>query len=500
MTEPARQGGGVAVVAQGWHWRHAGRSNWALNNLDLAIAPGERVLLLGASGSGKSTLLQGFAGLLDSSEDGDEKGRLLVDGAPPAQRRRRIGMVLQNPDSQVILSRVGDDVAFGMENFNVAREAIWPRVRRALTAVGLELPLLRDTAQLSGGQQQRLALAGVLAMNPGLILLDEPTANLDPAGVLEVRNAVAVAVEQTVATLIVIEHRTAVWLPVVDRVIVLGDGGQVVADGPPDETIAGQRDQLSRAGVWVPGADLPQITRHRAPGPSLLNATDLSVGYPAGGQSEELNFDINRATTTIVTGPNGAGKSALALTLGGLLPPRGGRLEAQSGFAPTDHRRAPIGWRSRELLTRIGSVFQNPEHQFLAGNVYDELALGLRALNHGRNKGDAAVAKTCDELLDRLHLNHLAEVNPYTLSGGEKRRLSVATVLAAQPDLIILDEPTFGQDRNTWDELVHLLAEIANDGTAVVAITHDLDFAGLLADRRIELRAWDPETVAEPQC
>jgi energy-coupling factor transporter ATP-binding protein EcfA2 len=488
--------GGVAVAAQGWHWRHAGRARWALHDLNLAIGPGERVLLLGASGSGKSTLLQGLAGLLDSGEDGDEAGRLLVDGAPPAQRRNRIGMVLQNPDAQVILSHVGDDVAFGMENYNVAREAIWPRARRALASVGLNLPLTRDTARLSGGQQQRLALAGVLAMNPGLLLLDEPTANLDPAGVLEVRDAVVAAVEQSGATLIVIEHRTAVWLPVVDRVIVLGDAGQVVADGPAAGTIARHRDLLRQAGVWVPGADLPDIARHRTPGASVLSAADLSVGYQSGPQSAVLTFDINRAATTIITGPNGSGKSALALTLGGLLPPRAGMLEVQHALAPAPHRRAPIAWRSRELLTRIGSVFQNPEHQFLTAHVHDELALGPRALK----RDDAAVKKTCAAMLDRLHLAHLADANPYTLSGGEQRRLSVATVLATQPDMIILDEPTFGQDRNTWEELVRLLAEIADEGTAVVAITHDVDFAGLLADSRIELRAWDSETVTGATC
>ena len=493
MTAASRHGGGVAVAAQGWHWRHAGRSQWALSDVDLTIEPGERVLLLGSSGSGKSTLLQGIAGLLDSTEDGDEAGFLRVDGVPPAERRNRIGMVLQDPDSQVILSRVGDDVAFGMENLNVEREKIWPRVRRALSAVGLELPLARDTSMLSGGQQQRLALAGVLAMNPGLILLDEPTANLDPAGVLEVRDAVAAAAEQTGATLIVIEHRTAVWLPVVDRVIVLGDGGQVVADGPPDATLARHRDQLSRAGVWVPGAALPVLTRHRTTAVPLLNAADLSVGYPTGAQSPALDVDIASGETTVVTGRNGTGKSALALTLGGLLPPRGGHLDAQPAFAPATRRREPIRWRSKELLTRIGSVFQNPEHQFLTGSVRDELALGPRALKRDR----ADIADLCDSLLDRLNLVHLADVNPYTLSGGEKRRLSVATVLAAKPELIILDEPTFGQDRNTWEELLYLLAEIADDGTAVVAITHDLDFAGLLADRRLELCAWDVEPASD---
>jgi energy-coupling factor transport system ATP-binding protein len=159
-------------------------------------------------------------------------------------------------------------------------------------------------------------------------------------------------------------------------------------------------------------------------------------------------------------------------------------------------RRAPIQWRSRELLTRIGSVFQNPEHQFLTGSVRDELEVGPRALK----QDSAAVMATCDALLDRLHLAHLADVNPYTLSGGEKRRLSVATVLATRPDLIVLDEPTFGQDRNTWEELVRLLAEIADQGTAVVAVTHDVDFARLLADGHIALDASDAEDVRGAVC
>lgn len=475
--------GGVAVRAQGWHWRHAGRSAAAIRGLDLAIEPGERVLLLGPSGSGKSTLLQGLAGLLGGSEDGDESGRLLVDGAAPQDRRHRIGMVLQNPDSQVILSRVGDDVAFGMENFRTERDAIWPRVRRALAAVGLDVPLRRDTSRLSGGQQQRLALAGVLAMDPGLILLDEPTANLDPAGVVEVRDAVAAAAAHTGATLVVVEHRTQVWLPVVDRVVVLGATGEVIADGPPEPTLRQQHDSLTRAGVWLPDMPLPSVTRDRRPADPVLDAVALTAAHPGGPGTQPLDFTLRRKSVTVVTGPNGAGKSALALSVGGLLPPRGGTLEAHPGFAPAPGRRRPVDWKSRDLLTRIGSVFQNPEHQFLTASVRAELALGPRALGHHRDLID----RTCDALLDRLRLSTLADANPYTLSGGEQRRLSVATVLATAPAVIVLDEPTFGQDRTTWEELIRLLAEIADDGTAVVAITHDTDFTDLLADQRVEL-------------
>ncbi|MBS1695952.1 MAG: ATP-binding cassette domain-containing protein [Actinobacteria bacterium] len=481
--------GGAEVSALGWGWRHAGQSRWAVSNLELSIEAGQRVLLLGPSGSGKSTLLHGLAGLLGGSEDGQESGRVLVDGARPAQQRARIGMVLQDPDSQVILSRVGDDVAFGMENFGVPRDRMWPRVHAALRAVGLELPMRHDTAQLSGGQKQRLALAGVLAMAPGLILLDEPTANLDPAGVLEVRDAVIAAAEVNNATVVVVEHRTEVWLPVVDRVIVLGERGDIVADGAPDETIRRERDHLARSGIWVPDGPVPHLVRHRPPvGEPLLAATGLALGYRSGPPVlGGLDIEIPGGRVTAVTGPNGAGKSTLALTLGGLLPPRDGTVEAHPDFAPSPKNREPIRWRSKDLLTRIASVFQDPEHQFLTGTVRDEISLGPKAL-----KRDPAEIRALGEaLLDRLRLSHLADRNPYTLSGGEKRRLSVATVLMARPGVIILDEPTFGQDRRTWEELIRLLADIADDGTAVVAITHDADFVDLLADHRVELRLPD---------
>ncbi|WKG02588.1 ABC transporter ATP-binding protein [Mycolicibacterium sp. HK-90] len=488
----SRHGTGASVTAHGWGWSHAGRAEWAVRDLDLKIEPGERVLLLGPSGAGKSTLLHGIAGLLGGAEEGRQTGTLQVDGAAPVDQRHRIGMVLQDPDSQVILSRIGDDVAFGMENFGVARDEIWPRVRAALDAVGLNLGLSQSTSQLSGGQKQRLALAGVIAMNPGVILLDEPTANLDPGGVIEVRDAVAASVARTGATLIVIEHRTEVWLPVVDRVIALGADSAVIADGTPEQTLRHHHDYLVRSGVWVPDTALPEVGRRRSPATeTLLQATDLALGHPGDPAMHlGLNFVIEAGRTTVITGSNGAGKSTLALTLGGLLPAPAGSLDAGATFAPAPSRRTPIKWRSKELLTRIGSVFQDPEHQFLTGSVRDELALGPKALKLGVTE----IATRTDELLERLHLTHLATVNPYTLSGGEKRRLSVATMLATAPKVIILDEPTFGQDRRTWEELIRLLAEICDQGTAVVAATHDLDFTTLLADTRIELPDWAPTT------
>jgi energy-coupling factor transport system ATP-binding protein len=463
------------VRARGWGWRHAGRSEWAVHDVDLVIEPGERVLLLGASGAGKSTLIQALAGVLGGADEGEQAGSIEVDGVP--------GLVLQDPDSQVVLARVGDDVAFGCENLGVPPEQIWPRVHDALDAVGLDLPLDAPTSALSGGQKQRLALAGVLAMRPGLLLLDEPTANLDPAGIAEVRDAVGRVLDSSGATLIVIEHRVAVWRDLVTRVVVLGDGG-VLADGTPDAVLAGRGEELARMGVWVPEFPPPVPARSPRPtGAPLIQARRLAVARVRGQVLRDgIDTDVIGGGCLAITGRNGAGKSTLGLTLAGLLAPAGGTLEAapelSSGTDPT-----PIRWRSRDLLTRIGTVFQDPEHQFLTGTVRAELEVGPRALG----LTEAEISERVDDLLRRLRLNHLAAANPFTLSGGEKRRLSVATVLATRPRVLVLDEPTFGQDARTWAELVALLAELIDGGSAVVAITHDADFVAALADAELVL-------------
>ncbi|WP_287136273.1 ABC transporter ATP-binding protein, partial [Clavibacter sp.] len=274
----AERAGGASVRAEGWGWRHAGRTAWAVRDVDLVIEPGERVLLLGASGAGKTTLMHALAGVLGGDDEGETRGSLRVDGQDPAARRGRAGLVLQDPDAQVILSRVGDDVAFGCENLGVPRDEIWVRVRAALDAVGLDVALDRSTTALSGGQKQRLALAGVLAMRPGLLLLDEPTANLDPDGVGEVRRAVESVVESSGATLVVIEHRVAVWQDLVDRVVVFAADGGILADGAPDDVLRDQGASLAAAGVWVPGREPAEPVRERAAPAPLLRADGLAVG------------------------------------------------------------------------------------------------------------------------------------------------------------------------------------------------------------------------------
>lgn len=483
--------GGARVDARGWGWRHAGRRRWAVSGVDLAIEPGERVLLLGASGAGKSTLMRALAGVLGDQEDGEDTGELRVDGMAPARARGRAGLVLQDPDAQVILARVGDDVAFGCENLGVPADEIWPRVREALDAVGLDVALSHSTSALSGGQKQRLALAGALAMRPGLLLLDEPTANLDPEGAAEVRDAVIAAAERSEATLVVVEHRVELWAAHVDRVVVLSGDGGLLADGAPDAVFRAHADALTAAGVWVPGVPATVVARPRASSSAtLLRAEGLTVGRRAFGERQPvaaasgIDVRLRAGRTLAITGPNGAGKSTLAMTLAGLLPVVAGSLAAaedlRGGIGPDPGR-----WRSRQLLTRIGTVFQDPEHQLLTTRVRDELAVGPRALGLSEAEVDARVAP----LLERLRLARLADVNPFTLSGGEKRRLTVAAVLATRPRVIVLDEPTYGQDARTWRELADLMDELRADGAAVGFVSHDPALVAALADDRLPVTA-----------
>lgn len=471
----------AALGAHDWGWTPAGRSTPVLDGVDLQIDPGERVLLLGASGSGKSTLLQAWAGVLGGSDEGDQRGNLTVDDHPVAETRGRVGLLLQDPDAQLVLARARDDVAFGPENLGVPAAQIAERVDSALRAVGLDLPADAEGARLSGGQRQRLALAGVLALEPAALLLDEPTAQLDPAGVEQVARAVADLVRERGLTLVVVEHRVDVWAALVDRVVVL-DGGRVVADGPVDEVLAAQGEALASRGVWVPGREPEHPAAASAPlGEVLVKTTGLDV-RPAGGEPIALEVDLTVRAGEVValTGPNGSGKSTLLLTLAGLLPPAAGSVEALAAGSPDD-------WSSADLAARFGVVFQNPEHQFVAGTVRDELAVGSTALDR------------TDALLERLGLRRLAGVSPFSLSGGEQRRLSVATALATAPPVLLLDEPTFGQDSRTWAELATLLAEHRDAGGAVVMATHDRALIEALGAREVALPARAPQpTVSQP--
>ncbi len=456
-----------------------------MRGLDLRIEAGERILLLGVSGAGKSTLLLGLAGLLEGGS-GHSEGSLTLDGRSPSALRNRIGIVFQDPASQLVMGRAGDDVAFGLENRGVPTDRIWPLVDEALSLVGFRHGRDRPTDALSGGEQQRLALAGAMALRPGLLLLDEPTANLDPDGAALVRESLDRILGEVRPTMVLVEHHVAEVLPLIDRVIVLEAGGGVLVEGPPDHLFARHGDRLAAAGIWVPGYPLPlPEARPRPPAATLLNVQQVRYRH-RGAEGDSLprtELQVRGAEALAITGPTGSGKTTLALLLGGLLRPTAGGVLAGEALA-TGHGGEQVSrWRARDLVARIGSVFQQPTHQFLTGRVRDELRLGpLRA-----GLGSLEASRRADELLARLHLEPLAAANPFTLSGGEQRRLSVGTALAAAPSLVVLDEPTFGQDRRTAAELLALLAATRDAGRGLVLVTHDREFATALADRTLRL-------------
>lgn len=533
---------GARIELNNFSWHHPGRPEPVISGLNLTINPGEKVLLLGTSGAGKSTLLHAIAGVLHDDDGESAGGTITINGQAPAEARGTAGMMQQDPESSIVMATVGNDVAFGPENLRVPREEIWGRVTEALTAVGLNhLALDHPSSALSGGQKQRLGLAGILSMHPGAMILDEPTANLDPSGVQEVRDSILSAAEATGATLLVVEHRVSIWAPHMDRIIVLGEGGTITHDGAPDTVLTEARQELIDAGVWVPnyvprapqngdiaGGDVAGNSEH---GEALLRAENLSItrAQPTPKQRRArrrtikrlgdtpapapvdlpvlrggINLTLHAGEHLSVLGPNGAGKSTLALTLAGLLTAPDGTLTATDALrnhgGQTAHWDVPT-WTPAQMLSRIGYVFQEPEYQFIRGTVREELELGprrLAALNRVPLDEDELAART-DDLAARLRLNHLLDANPFTLSGGEKRRLSVASALATAPRILILDEPTFGQDARTWAELVDLIRELLADGTAVISITHDEDYTAALGGKSITLEALGASEPSGPQ-
>ena len=536
---------GARIELNNFSWHHPGRPEPVISGLNLTINPGEKVLLLGTSGAGKSTLLHAIAGVLHDDDGESAGGTITINGQAPAEARGTAGMMQQDPESSIVMATVGNDVAFGPENLRVPREEIWDRVTEALTAVGLNhLPLDHPSSALSGGQKQRLGLAGILSMHPGAMILDEPTANLDPSGVQEVRDSILSAAEATGATLLVVEHRVSIWAPHMDRIIVLGEGGTITHDGAPDTVLTEARQELIDAGVWVPNY-VPRAPQSDSDnqggehGEALLRAENLSItrAQPTPKQRRARRRTIKRLGDTpapapidlpvlrgginltlragehlSVLGPNGAGKSTLALTLAGLLTAPDGTLAATDTLRNYDgnhggeHGGEPAHWdvptwTPAQMLSRIGYVFQEPEYQFIRGTVREELELGprrLAALNRVPLDEDELAART-NELAAHLRLTHLLDANPFTLSGGEKRRLSVASALATAPKILILDEPTFGQDARTWAELVDLIRELLADGTAVISITHDEDYTAALGGNHITFEALDTsEATATP--
>jgi energy-coupling factor transporter ATP-binding protein EcfA2 len=382
-----------------------------------------------------------------------------------------------------------DEIAFGLENLGIPREEMRERIAEARAAAGLGPEIPRRLDALSGGTKQRVALASLLAMRPYALVLDEPTANLDPLGAREVVTALAALAIRRERSFLIVEHRLDPLLRFIDRVAVLGDDGRLALAGDPEDVFMGHAADLDRLGVWRP--EVAELARslgaHRMPrdtedaaalildrwprnaralqdgrtsGPVVLRARDVAYRY-RGADSDAITaiaIELRRGEIAAIVGANGAGKSTLGLVLARALQPSRGAIVGDA---------------------KVAYVFQYPERGFLVSTVREEISYAARV--------GGTVARDPGELLDRFGLARLAEANPHSLSHGEKRRLSVASALVTSPEVLILDEPTFGQDLRNERELVTILREERERGTAIVLITHDLSLVAQLADRAIAM-------------
>ena len=396
----------------------------------------------------------------------------------------QVGLVFQDPESQLVMDRVEDDVAFGLESRGWSAAAMRARVPVALEASGLSGMERRRTTRLSGGQQQRLALAGALAPEPGVLVLDEPTANLDPPAARAFAERLAAVRAARAATVVLVEHRVDEAWPLADLVLALGPDGRPLDVGPPAEVLVRSRAAIEASGTWLPapGGEAPRpgragVARGEAPAPGtspVVTARGLRFAYDGPPVLDGVDLDLAPGERVALVGPNGSGKSTLARLLAGLLRPLAGTV-ALDGADPS---RLP----SRELARLAGFVFQDPEAQFVATTVRDEAMSGLDA-------ADPAVAARATAVIARLGLplDSFAGRSPYALSGGEARRLSLVPALVREPRLLVLDEPTFGQDRRGCEALEAILAEQVAAGTAVLAATHDERFIASFATRVVRL-------------
>lgn len=511
---------------------HADAAHPSPQDVSFDIHPGEVVLLLGPSGSGKSTLTLSLNGLIPHALPATMTGTVEAGGidtatAQTATLSTHVAMVFQDPDAQIVTGTVYDEVAFGPENLLLPLAIVRTRTEDALRRVGLWERRLENPDHLSGGGRQRLAIACALAMGSPLIVLDEPTANLDPQGIDDVYAALTEVVAAGDRAILLVEHNLDAAMGFVTRTIVLDREGRVAFDGPAAETIRDHADELVDMGVWLPGATLAAL-RLRAQGhridPLPLSPEELAAALPSRPASDRAHRDEDSAPTakghaepiirargltvkrrrteilhgidlelaagtlTAIVGANGAGKTTLIQALAGVVPPPRGQVRID-GMDPGSAS-------PRDLAEHIGFVFQNPEHQFIAHTVFEELAHGLRL----RHLPDEEITSRVDEMLVRFGLEHKAAVHPFLLSGGEKRRLSVGTALITRPRVLALDEPTFGQDRARASELLDLLARLRAEGTTIVIVTHDLQLVAehtthtvVLADGR--LRAVGPTPV-----
>ena len=491
-------------------FRYEGSEKWALRNIDLKINPGEIILITGPAGSGKTTLCSCINGLVPHYHEGELKGQVLVR-TYNTQRARigslasLVGMVFQDPESQLVTDSVADEIAFGPENLSVPREEINRRVVEALKATRLTGFEERDPHNLSGGEQQACVIAAIYAMHPEIYIMDEPLANLDPEGRAQVLKVVVEVAKKRGKTLVVVEHALEEVLPLVDRVIVLHQG-QIVRDGsvsevlemgdishvftrPPIVRLAERfnlhplpltPDSLYQAissryklGMYKAIDENPPELRRGQP---IIEMHDVTYSYDKHLPAiQDINLTIYSGELVAILGRNGSGKTTLMRHIIGLIQPDRG----QVGVLGKDVAITP----THELAQDVGFCFQNPNHQIVSFNVRDEMTFGLKAHNIDPSEFDGRIR----EALSLVDMLDYLDFDVFDLGKGQKQRLALASVLTLKPRILIIDEPTTGQDPQMAQEVFEIIKRLNDEGTTVLLITHNIEYAAIYARRAVVL-------------
>ncbi|MGH8867484.1 MAG: ABC transporter ATP-binding protein [Actinomycetes bacterium] len=510
-----------------WFKGTGGGESLALSDLSFEVEPGDFMLVLGKSGSGKSTLALNLVGIYPDYFGGRNEGRVLVNHATKGLVNRReldrgerfatVNMLFQNPEEQIVTLTIEEEIGFALENYLFSPDEIHRRIDSALDLVGLAGFRDRSTVKLSGGEKQRVALAAMLALQPRVLILDEPTSNLDPVGTQEVLDAVNRVRELTGVTVLIVEHEVDTVYDQVNKILLVD--GQTVhgPESPRDFMTKHGLDVRDQMGLWIPqaaevalelrrdGLELPQTPINGAelvdavsalglPEPAALEqepldapltapaeppqreaviaVRDLNFSYPSRADVlREVSMEVRRGEMLAIVGQNGSGKSTLAKCFNGIHKPTSGEVLVD-GIPTTKYRFA-------ELVKRVAFIFQVPEKQFIRNTVYDEVAHGLKAFTLPADEGERRV----EAFLRSVRLWDRRDASPYVLSQGQKRRLSVACMVIGEPEVVVLDEPTFGQDYQQAQRLMELLRNLADAGAAVAFITHDMRLVAEHADR-----------------
>jgi energy-coupling factor transport system ATP-binding protein len=435
-----------------------------LHDINLEIRQGEFVLITGPSGCGKSSLAYALGGLIPLSIPAQFAGQVEVGGLDTqAHTLREIvqqaGIVLQNPSSQLFHLRVEDEVAFGPRNLGLGEEEVRQRTDWALQATGLETLRERKPSELSGGQKQCVAIASVLAMRPRILILDEPTASLDVPSTRRVLDTLKALRDEHNVTIVIVEHRLADVARLADRLILM-DAGRIVADGSPDAILSDHttREQFGLRRLTSEPLDawerLIETARPQSNGQEpLLALENVSAGYNRKAVIEDVNLRVYPGDFAALVGNNGTGKSTLGLVAAGLLKPLSGQVRFLNGDKPKPG-------------LDVAMLFQNPVDQLFTDSVDEEVAFGPRNF-------DRFDPIQQDEILGQADLLHLRERRPPMLSVGQQQRTALSACLGLRPRLLILDEPTLGQDWGHLQRLMNFLSALNRQGTAILLISHD---------------------------